>query len=158
MEGVNRNVWSRNVLPTTGRPGVPTSRRWRTSCLAVVLSIGIAECGSASPKDQVRQAWSELKSALVAGDASKFCALLSDQARAQLLVEVAVVSPVSSCEAAAHTDFDIARNARAQIANAKLTSVVVHGDQATTTDTTGPPPNDWIKVLGKWEVASLSSG
>ena len=125
---------------------------------AIARAITRARSGRRAGREpQVRQAWSNLKGALVAGNAGKFCALLSDQARAQLLVQIAAVSPASTCAAAANTFFDITRDARAQAAKAKLTSVTVHRDQATTTDTTGPPPNSWIKVQGNWQLASFPS-
>jgi hypothetical protein len=144
----------------TDQPAPPTrvaTRCWRLSWVLLLATLAITACGSSSPADQVRQAWSNLKGALVAGNTGKFCALLSDQARAQLLVQIAAVSPASTCAAAANTFFDITRDARAQAAKAKLTSVTVHGDQATTADTTGPPPNSWIKVQGSWQLASFPS-
>lgn len=112
---------------------------------------------SPSPTEQVRSAWSQLRDAMVAGNPSGICAGLSDQARAELLAVVSAITPASTCEAAARTWSDVARNTRAQLAGAKLTSVSVHGNNATTTDTTGPPSDEWIKVQGAWELAQLPS-
>ena len=73
---------------------------------------------------------------------------------------IAQVSPPSSssCESAAKTLFQLSPDARQKLAGAELVSVHVHGDTATTTDTTGPPANDWVKVDGDWQLADLDLG
>jgi hypothetical protein len=58
----------------------------------------------------------------------------------------------------AQTLFDLSRDARQKLAAAKLVSVHVSGDAATTTDTTGPPANRWVKVDGGWQLADLDLG
>jgi hypothetical protein len=120
----------------------------------LATTTGLVACGSSSPKDQVRHAWAELKHAVVAGDARGLCALLSDEARALLIAEASTLAPASTCEAAATTTFDVARDARAKAAGAKLTSVTVRGHEATTTDSTGQQPDNWIKVNGAWHLES----
>ena len=129
--------------------------------LAVAAALALAGCGSAaSPAAQVRSAWATVKGALVDGDAKRFCAMLNDTSRAELLAAIAQVSPPSSssCESAAKTLFDLSRDARQKFAAAKLVSVRVRGDSATTTDTTGPPANRWVKVDGGWQLADLDLG
>jgi hypothetical protein len=76
--------------------------------------------------------------------------MLNDTPRTQLLATIAQVSPPSSssCESAAQTLFDLSRDARQKPAAAKVVSVHVRGDPATTTDTTGLPANRWVKVDG----------
>jgi len=142
----------------------------RTSCpwlaaIAVVAAIAVAAaiagCGAAaSPAAQVRSAWATLKHALVDGDANRFCAMLNDTSRTQLLVAIAQVSPPSSasCDSAAQTLFQISRDARQKAAAATLLSVHVRGDVATTTDTSGPPADRWVKVDGGWQLADLGLG
>jgi hypothetical protein len=130
-------------------------RRVATWCVALVATLFLAVgCGSgSSPRQELRQAWSEAKKALVAGRATTFCGLLSDNARAQLLA----VAGAASCESAAATAFDVERDARAQFAGAHLVSIAVHGDRATTTDSTGPPADQWTRVRGAWKLAAISS-
>jgi hypothetical protein len=128
---------------------------------AIAVAAALAGCGTAaSPAAQVRSAWATLKRALVDGDAKRLCAMLNDTSRTQLLVTIAQVSPPSSssCESAAQTLFQLSRDARQKLAAAKLLSVHVHGDAATTTDTTGPPANRWVKVDGGWQLADLGLG
>jgi hypothetical protein len=128
---------------------------------AIVVAAALAGCGTAaSPAAQVRSAWAALKRALVDGDAKRFCAILNDTSRAQLLATIAQVSPPSSssCENAAQTLFQLSRDARQKLGAAKLLSVQVHGDAATTTDTTGPPANRWVKIDGDWQLADLGLG
>lgn len=90
---------------------------------------------------------------MVAGSATKFCALLSDDARDQLL---ALAGGAASCESAARTTFDVAREARAQLARVHLVAITIHGDTAMTTDSTGPPGDQWTRVNGGWKFASVS--
>jgi hypothetical protein len=128
---------------------------------AVVATLVLGGCGGAtSPPAQVRSAWETLKRALVDGDAKRFCAMLSDTSRVQLVATVAQVSPPSSssCESAAQTLFQLSPDARQKLEGAKLVSVHVRGDTATTTDTTGPPANRWVKVDGGWQLADLGLG
>jgi hypothetical protein len=131
------------------------------SAIAVVTALALAGCGAAaSPAAQVRSAWTTFKRALVDGDAKRFCAMLNDTSRTQLLATISQVSPPasSSCESAADTLFDLSRDARQKLGAAKLLSVHVSGDAATTTDTTGPPANRWVKVDGGWQLADLDLG
>jgi hypothetical protein len=125
-----------------------------------LIVVAIAGCGSPSPRDQLRSAWGELKHALVHGDANGLCALLDDTARAQLLAAIAQLSPPSSssCASAARTLFQVSRDARQQVSGAKLLSVRVDGDSATTTDSTGPPADQWVKADGSWQLANLGLG
>ena len=83
--------------------------------------------------------------------------MLNDTSRIQLMATIAQVSPPSSssCESAAQTLFDLSRDARQKLGSAKLVSVHVSGDSATTTDTTGPPPDHWVKVDGGWQLADF---
>jgi hypothetical protein len=129
--------------------------------IAIIATLALGGCGgAASPPAQVRSAWETVKHALVTGDAKRFCAMLNDTSRVQLLATIAQVSPPSSssCESAAQTLFQLSPDARHKLAGAKLVSVHVHGDTATTTDTTGPPANDWVKVDGDWQLADLDLG
>jgi hypothetical protein len=131
------------------------------SAIAVVTALALTGCGAAaSPAAQVRSAWTTFKRALVDGDAKRFCAMLNDTSRTQLLATIAQVSPPSSssCESAAQTLFQLSPDARQTLAGAKLVSVHVRGDTATTTDTTGPPADRWVKVDGGWQVANLGLG
>lgn len=124
---------------------------WCAALLAtVLLAVG---CGADSPRSELRRAWSDLKNAMVAGNATKFCALLSDDARAQLL---ALAGDATSCDGAATTAFDVARDARAQLGHVHLIAITLHGDTATTTDSSGPPANRWTRVNGEWKLASVS--
>jgi hypothetical protein len=91
---------------------------------------------------------------MVGGNVAKFCALLSDNARAQLL---ALAGDAASCDSAARTMFDVARDARAQLGHVHLIAITIHGDTATTTDTSGPPGDEWTWADGGWKVASVSS-
>jgi hypothetical protein len=128
---------------------------------AIAVMTVLAGCGgAASPAAQVRSAWTTFKRALVDGDARRFCAMLNDTSRTQLLATIAQDSPPSSssCETAAETLFDLSRDARQKLKAAKLLSVHVSGDSATTTDSTGPPPNRWVKVDGGWQLADLDLG
>jgi hypothetical protein len=129
--------------------------------IAIVATLALGGCGgAASPPAQVRSAWETVKHALVTGDAKRFCAMLNDTSRTELLATIAQVSPPSSssCESAAQTLFQISRDARQKLEGAKLVSVHVRGDTATTTDTTGPPADRWVKVDGGWQVANLGLG
>jgi hypothetical protein len=131
-------------------------RRVATSCVVLLCTLLLAAgCSSgSSPRQELRHAWSEVKNALVAGRAATFCALLSDNARAQLL---ALTGGAASCESAAATAFDVGRDARAQFAGAHLISIAISGDAATTTDSTGPPADRWTRVNGAWKLAAISS-
>jgi hypothetical protein len=129
--------------------------------IAIIATLALGGCGgAASPPAQVRSAWETVKHALVTDDAKRFCAMLNDTSRVQLLATIAQVSPPSSssCESAAQTLFQISRDARQKLEGAKLVSVHVRGDTATTTDTTGPPADRWVKVDGGWQVANLGLG
>jgi hypothetical protein len=129
--------------------------------IAVAAALVLGGCGSAaSPRAQVRSAWETVKHALVTGDAKRLCAMLNDTSRTELLATIAQVSPPSSssCESAAQTLFQISRDARQKLEGARLVSVQVRGDTATTTDTTGPPANRWVKVDGGWQLADLGLG
>ena len=129
--------------------------------IAIVAALALGGCGgAASPPAQVRSAWETVKHALVTGDAKRFCAMLNDTSRVQLLATIAQVSPPSSssCESAAQTLFQLSPDARQKLETAKLVSVHVRGDTATTTDTTGPPANRWVKVDGAWQLADLGLG
>jgi hypothetical protein len=129
--------------------------------IAIVATLALGGCGGAAPPPaQVRSAWETVKHALVTGDAKRFCAMLNDTSRTELLATIVQVSPPSSssCESAAQTLFQISRDARQKLEGAKLVSVHVRGDTATTTDTTGPPADRWVKVDGAWQVADLGLG
>jgi hypothetical protein len=129
--------------------------------IAIVATLALGGCGgAASPPAQVGSAWETVKHALVTGDAKRFCAMLNDTSRTELLATIAQVSPPSSssCESAAQTLFQISRDARQKLEGAQLVSVHVRGDTATTTDTTGPPADRWVKVDGGWQVADLGLG
>jgi hypothetical protein len=128
--------------------------RWCPALLLATLLLA-AGCGShSSPRDELRHAWSDMKNAVVAGNATKFCAVLSDNARAQLL---ALAGGAANCDSAAKTMFDVARDARGQLGHVHLTAITIHGDTATTTDTAGPSADRWTWVNGGWKVASVSS-
>ena len=104
--------------------------------------------GPASPQQEVRAAWSQLRAAIASGETGKLCPLLTAPDRAQL-----VAGRNTTCAAAAKASLrHLSRNVRAQAAHLHLTSVVVHGGQAMTTDTSGVPIQ-WVKVNRDWEVA-----
>ena len=113
--------------------------------------------GKSSPEDQVRAAWMDMRDAIVARDRGKFCSLLTDDARGQLVVGTALLTAgtgAPTCEAAMRTIFDIARDSLDKVGQSHLVSVTVDGDRATTTDSSGGSRTDWERVNGRWLLAT----
>lgn len=126
---------------------------------AALVAVALAGCGSSSSaSDQVRSAWNDLKSALVNGDGSKLCGLLTSTAQSQLVSEVRTLDPsVKDCQGAAKILLERAKAERSKLSSATLKTVSVHGNTATTSDSTGGTPNTWVKQGGSWKLSATSS-
>lgn len=90
--------------------------------------------------------------ACAAGGAPRF------RARARLLEAVSQVLPRKSCKPVMDTLFNIARNSRRSIANAKVISVTVQRRPCDNSRQHRPPVDQWVKFHGEWEPANSPSG
>jgi hypothetical protein len=120
-------------------------------CLAMTPAVSSA---ASSPQAQVRSAWAQLKSSLVNKSPSAFCGILTAHAGQQLVADVKAKPKPTSCTAAAADLFKVAGGPA--LSKIRLLTVKVTGNTAQTTDTGGPPPDQWVRT-GKttWKIASL---
>lgn len=125
---------------------------------AAVVALGIAGCGSSSPKDQVRTAWTQAKNAVVSEDASQLCSHLSNQTAHHLVAEIEQAKPsITTCEAALKLAFKAGGSKLpAKDKNAHIVSITVNGDHASVIDSTGPPAAKFVKQNGAWKLANFS--
>ena len=126
-----------------------------TLLAAVCLAFSPAASSAASsPQTQVRAAWAQLKSSIVNRSPSAFCGILSAHASSQLIADVRAKPRPTSCKAAATDVFKVAGGP--SVAKIRLLTVKVTGNTATTTDTSGPPADRWVRTgTSAWKIASL---
>ena len=122
----------------------------------LAIALGVSACGgSRSPESRVRAAWSQLKSALVSQDAGKFCSLLSDHARSQVVEGARRLGSASTCQGAARLAFHAPGSSRSSTEKLQIVSITVNGDRASVKVSAGLPPTVFIKVGGAWKLKSL---
>ena len=119
--------------------------------MAIVLALS-GFGGSSSPKAQVRQAYLQVKQAIVAGNAKRVCSLITKHAVRELAKAGGLASS-TSCEAVVKAVFT--PSARAKDKHLHIVSIVIHGNRATLLDNSGSPPGTFIKQHGSWKVYSF---
>jgi hypothetical protein len=127
--------------------------------VSVTLGAGSSAAAPRSPKEQVRVAWARLKDAYADRSPRRVCAMMTVRGRRDFVAVIAGVHSSLSCRAAAKHMFRMRGAAVRKAAHARLLSVHVDPNTATTIDTSGPFKEHWVRTgRGTWKVAELASG
>jgi hypothetical protein len=128
--------------------------------VALCLTFGAVRSSAAprSPQQQVHVAWARLKDAFVHKNPSGVCGMLTLSGRRDLVAGIAGVRGSKSCKDVAAS---LVRNRRlvSEAAHARLLSVAVRANTATTLDTTGPFMARWVRTeKATWKVSEPPQG
>jgi hypothetical protein len=154
------------MTPSRPRPN-PTHRQrlavigFAPVLVALCLTFGAVRSSAApkSPQQQVRVAWARLKDAFLHRSPSGVCGMLTLSGRRHFVAVIEGVRSSSSCKAVAAGLLRPVSALASEAAHARLLSVDVRANTATTIDTTSPFMEHWVRT-GKatWKVSELPPG